>query len=143
LPTAAVVLMHHGYRPERAVQTGIGPIEVSRVKIRDREAASDGERIRFTSAILAFGHEEPGFATAGALPAGYLDTAFPRGRVGLAGQGSVQSVTCGELTDAMAEARSVAEPPRLCLGRRHLPAGPHGRAYDCKVAPGADEEVFT
>src|SRR5215469_3089338 len=100
--------MHHGYRPERAVQTGIGPIEVSRVKIRDREAASDGERIRFTSAIRAFGHEEPGFATAGALPAGYLDTAFPRGRVGLAGQGSVQSVTCGELTDAMAEARSVA-----------------------------------
>ena len=85
MPTAAVVLMHHGYRPERAVQTGIGPIEVSRVKIRDREAASDGERIRFTSAILAFGHEEPGFATAGALPAGYLDTAFPRGRVGLAG----------------------------------------------------------
>ena len=52
MPTAAVVLMHHGYRPERAVQTGIGPIEVSRVKIRDREAASDGERIRFTSAIL-------------------------------------------------------------------------------------------
>jgi putative transposase len=45
-------LVRHGHGPERAVQTGIGPVEVSRVKIRDRGAASDGERIRFTSAIL-------------------------------------------------------------------------------------------
>jgi len=40
----------HGHGPERAIQTGIGPVE--RVKIRDRGAASEGERIRFTSAIL-------------------------------------------------------------------------------------------
>jgi putative transposase len=45
-------LVRHGHGPERAVQTGIAPVEVSRVKIRDRGAASDGERIRFTSAIL-------------------------------------------------------------------------------------------
>ena len=44
--------MRHGHGPERAIQTGIGPVEVSRVKIRDRGAASEGERIRFTSAIL-------------------------------------------------------------------------------------------
>jgi transposase-like protein len=44
-------LVRHGHGPERAIQTGIGPVEVSRVKIRDRGAASDGERIRFTSAL--------------------------------------------------------------------------------------------
>ena len=45
-------LVRHGHGPERAIQTGIGPVEVSRVKIRDRGAANEGERIRFTSAIL-------------------------------------------------------------------------------------------
>jgi putative transposase len=45
-------LVRHGHGPERAIQTGIGPAEVSRVKIGDRGAASEGERIRFTSAIL-------------------------------------------------------------------------------------------
>jgi len=45
-------LVRHGHGPERAIQTGIGPVEVSRVKIRDRGAASEGERVRFTSAIL-------------------------------------------------------------------------------------------
>ena len=38
-------------RRERS-QTGIGPVEVARAKIRDRGAAGDGERIRFSSAIL-------------------------------------------------------------------------------------------
>src|ERR1700758_441907 len=45
-------VVRHGHGPQRAIQTGIGPVEVSRVKIRDRGAASEGERIRFTSAIL-------------------------------------------------------------------------------------------
>ena len=34
------------------IQTGIGPVAVSRVKIRDRGAASDEERVRFSSSIL-------------------------------------------------------------------------------------------
>jgi putative transposase len=45
-------LVRHGHGPTRAIQTGIGPVDVERVKIRDRGAVSDGERIRFTSAIL-------------------------------------------------------------------------------------------
>jgi putative transposase len=45
-------LVRHRHGPTRAIQTGIGPVEVNRVKLRDRGAASDGERIRFTSAIL-------------------------------------------------------------------------------------------
>ena len=45
-------LVRHGHGPARTIQTGIGAVEVDRVKIRDRGAAGDGERIRFTSAIL-------------------------------------------------------------------------------------------
>ena len=45
-------LVRHGHGPTRTIQTGIGPVEVERVKIRDRGAVGDGERIRFTSAIL-------------------------------------------------------------------------------------------
>src|SRR5215218_1177555 len=36
----------------RVVQTGIGPVPVRRAKLRDRGAGLDGERVRFTSAIL-------------------------------------------------------------------------------------------
>lgn len=51
LPDGRDRVVRHGRGPERAIQTGIGPVPVSRVKIRDRGA--DGEdRIRFTSAIL-------------------------------------------------------------------------------------------
>jgi putative transposase len=44
----------HGTGPDRAIQTGIGPISVARPKVRDRAAgeAVTGERIRFSSAIL-------------------------------------------------------------------------------------------
>ena len=45
-------LVRHGHGPARTIQTGIGAVEVARVKIRDRAAPGDGERIRFTSAIL-------------------------------------------------------------------------------------------
>jgi putative transposase len=46
-------LVRHGHGPEREVQTGIGPVAVQRVKLRDRGAGEAGaERIRFTSAIL-------------------------------------------------------------------------------------------
>src|SRR6266853_5622525 len=45
-------VVRHGHGPTRTIQTGIGPVDVNRVKIRDRGATSDGERIRFTSGIL-------------------------------------------------------------------------------------------
>lgn len=46
-------VVRHGHGPEREIQTGIGPVAVSRVKLRDRAAAMSGEdRITFTSAIL-------------------------------------------------------------------------------------------
>jgi transposase-like protein len=51
LPDGRERLVRHGHGPERTLQTGIGPVEVSRVKIRDR-GATGADRIRFTSAIL-------------------------------------------------------------------------------------------
>src|ERR671910_1448115 len=44
-------LVRNGHAPERRPQTGIGPLEVRRPKLRDRGIAG-GEPIRFTSAIL-------------------------------------------------------------------------------------------
>ena len=52
LPDGRDRLVRHGHGPERQVQTGIGPIVVQRVRLRDRGAVETGERIRFTSAIL-------------------------------------------------------------------------------------------
>jgi putative transposase len=45
-------MVRHGHGPERQVQTGIGPVAVQRVRLRDRGAGEAGGRIRFTSAIL-------------------------------------------------------------------------------------------
>jgi transposase-like protein len=52
LPDGRERLVRHGHGPERAVQTGIGPVAVRRVKIRDRGAGDGTERIRFASTIL-------------------------------------------------------------------------------------------
>src|SRR5215218_1965415 len=52
LPDGRERLVRHGHGPERLVQTGIGPVPVQRVRLRDRGAGPDGERIRFTSALL-------------------------------------------------------------------------------------------
>ena len=43
-------LVRHGHGPERVIQTGIGPVEVQRVK--DRAGGPASERIRFSSALL-------------------------------------------------------------------------------------------
>jgi transposase-like protein len=53
LPDGRARLVRHGFGPERVIQTGIGPVEIRRVKLRDRGADQAGAaRIRFTSAIL-------------------------------------------------------------------------------------------
>jgi putative transposase len=46
-------LVRNGFLPERAIQTGIGPVPVRQPRVRDRGAGAAGsEPIRFTSAIL-------------------------------------------------------------------------------------------
>ena len=52
LPDGRDRVVRHGHAPERSVETGIGPVKVQRVKLRDRGAGAVGECIRFTSAIL-------------------------------------------------------------------------------------------
>jgi putative transposase len=52
LPDGRERMVRHGHGPERLVQTGIGPVAVQRVKLRDRNPDPAGEHIRFTSAIL-------------------------------------------------------------------------------------------
>jgi len=44
-------MVRNGHAPERRIQTGIGPIEVRRPKVRDR-GARDAAPIRLTSAVL-------------------------------------------------------------------------------------------
>ena len=44
-------VVRHGHDPVRAIQTGIGPVDVQKPKARDR-GATTGARIRFTSNIL-------------------------------------------------------------------------------------------
>ena len=51
LPDGRARLVRHGHGPARQIQTGIGPVEVARPKVRDR-GASGANRIRFSSAIL-------------------------------------------------------------------------------------------
>ena len=44
-------VVRHGHGPERAIQTGIGPVPVRRPKVRDRDPGAS-EPARFSSAIL-------------------------------------------------------------------------------------------
>jgi transposase-like protein len=51
LPDGRQRVVRHGHDPVRAIQTGIGPVDVRKPKARDRGAA-EGARIRFSSNIL-------------------------------------------------------------------------------------------
>src|SRR6202165_5898353 len=52
LPDGRDRVVRHGHGPERAIQTGVGPVAVRRAKVRDRGDVGTKEKIRFTSAIL-------------------------------------------------------------------------------------------
>jgi transposase-like protein len=52
LPDGRARLVRHGHGPEREIQTGIGPVPVSRVRIRDRGATDAADRVHFSSMIL-------------------------------------------------------------------------------------------
>jgi Transposase, Mutator family len=52
LPDGRQRVVRHGHDPVRPIQTGIGRIEVSKPKARDRGATTADERIRYSSAIL-------------------------------------------------------------------------------------------
>jgi putative transposase len=52
LPDGRDRVVRHGHGPHRAIQTGVGPVEVRRGKVRDRGEVGAEEKIRFTSSIL-------------------------------------------------------------------------------------------
>ena len=52
LPDGRDRIVRQGHGPHRAIQTGIGPVEVRRAKVRDRGEVGAEEKIRFTSSIL-------------------------------------------------------------------------------------------
>src|SRR3954471_6733902 len=62
-------LVRHGHGPERMIQTGIGPVEVQRVKVRDRAPGPAAERIQFSSALLPRWADQPGCPAADPVPA--------------------------------------------------------------------------
>jgi putative transposase len=52
LPDGRDRVVRHGHGPQRAIQTGVGPVEVRRAKVRDWADVAAEEKIRFTSSIL-------------------------------------------------------------------------------------------
>ena len=52
LPDGRNRVVRHGHGPHRAIQTGVGPVEVRRAKVRDRGDVVPEAKIRFTSSIL-------------------------------------------------------------------------------------------
>ena len=52
LPDGRDRVVRHGHGPQRAIQTGVGPVEVRRAKVRDRGEVGAMEKIRFSSSIL-------------------------------------------------------------------------------------------
>ena len=52
LPDGRDRVVRHGHGSQRAIQTGVGPVEVRRSKVRDRADVAAEEKIRFTSSIL-------------------------------------------------------------------------------------------
>src|ERR1700751_4776780 len=52
LPDGRDRVVRHGHGPQRVIQTGVGPVEVRRAKVRDRADVAAEEKIRFPSGIL-------------------------------------------------------------------------------------------
>ncbi len=140
------------------MQTGIGPVEVQRVKLRDRAASEAGaERIRFTSAILPRWARRTRSLDA-LLPVLYLRGVsmgdFQEALGALLGQEApnLSPSVIARLRDewqadytrwqrrdlGVSRSESAWVGPAVCLrvGGRHLPAGAHGAAS--RMHAGAD-----
>ena len=148
LPDGRGRVVRHGHGPERTIQTGIGPVEVSAVKIRDRGAALDGDRIRFSSAILPKWARRSKSLDA-LLPVLYLRGVstgdFQEALAALPGQGRAEPVAGRDhAADGgvavrlrrLAEARPLGATIRVRLGGRGLPAGADGSGR--RMHAGAD-----
>src|SRR5207244_7608663 len=52
LPDGRDRVVRHGHGPHRTIQTGVGPVEVRRAKVRDGGDGGVGEKMRFSSSML-------------------------------------------------------------------------------------------
>ena len=148
LPDGRDRVVRHGHGPERAIQTGVGPVAVRRAKVRDRGKVSAAEKIRFTSSILPkWARRTKSFDAL--LPILYLRGVstgdFQEALSALLGKDAPEPVTVGDhAADGgmagrlrrLAEARSLGAALRLRLGGRRLPAGADGS--QCRMHAGAD-----
>src|SRR5580698_510246 len=96
LPDGRDRVVRHGHGPQRAIQTGVGPVEVRRSKVRDRADVAAEEKIRFTSSILPKWARRTKSLDA-LLPILYLRGATPEGKKELVGpqRGARESAQCG------------------------------------------------
>jgi len=46
------LVVRNGHTPTRSILTGLGPVEVTRPRVNDKRTDAEGNRMRFTSAIL-------------------------------------------------------------------------------------------
>ena len=131
LPDGRQRVVRHGRDPVRAIQTGIGPVEVQKPKARDRGATA-AARIRFTSNILPKWARRTKSLDA-LLPVLYLRGIsagdFQEALAALLGKDApnLSAAVIGRLEErmgrrisAMAEARFIGAPLRLRLGGRRL-----------------------
>ena len=81
LPDGRDRVVRHGHGPQRAIQTGVGPVEIRRAKVRDRAEVAAEQKIRFTSSILPkWARRTKSLdAVAGSLPARGVDRRLPGG----------------------------------------------------------------
>ena len=59
LPDGRDRVVRHGHGPQRTIQTGVGPVEVRRAKVRDRGEAGTAEKIRFSLSMANSQHSDP------------------------------------------------------------------------------------
>ena len=131
-------VVRHGAGPERLIQTGIGPLEVRRPKVRDRCGDGSG-RIRFSSAILPrWARRSPsldallpvlylrGEDLHWRLPGGSGGDPRPRGPQSLPRRDLPPDRRMGQGARRVAAPRPVHAGRRIYLGRRRLSPGPDG-----------------
>src|SRR6476646_2309190 len=130
LPDGRDRVVRHGHGPHRAIQTGVGPVEVRRGKVRDRGEVSAEDKIRFTSSIL------PKWARRTKSLDALLPVLYLRGvSTGDFQEARTEPVAGGDLAAdgrmagglrRLAEARPLGAAIRVPVGGRGLPAGPYG-----------------
>jgi hypothetical protein len=137
LPDGRDRVVRHGHGPHRAIQTGVGPVEVRRAKVRPGRGRRGGEDPLYLvdSAEVGAADEDSRRAVAGSLPARGVDRRLPGGARRPLGQGRAELVASRDLAAdrgmasglrCLAEPRPLGAAIRIRVGGWGLLAGPDG-----------------